>query len=164
MSGCVSLEYATRLEVKLLGRSSPASRPSSTPAALLANDQQSEKSDERLLELPPTLALEAKQLPHLVVCSVYDRPDDTAAYAATPVVVVGESRRQLRLRVFEGAYEEDSVTGIGTGADAAPVTEDDTLFDNAPTPQRAPWYFLRLDEPLNGTSVTNDDGTEATMK
>lgn len=152
-------ERATRLEVKLVGTRTGNSRPSSAATAT-PDDQRGDEGDERLLELPPTLSIDDKKLPHLVVLSVYDVLDDASADCAvstTPVVVLGESHRQVRLRVFEGSYDPNAVADQSMVDADTNTLGDDQEAEKAPASSRGQWQFVLLDEPVDSESCTMED-------
>lgn len=151
------LERPTRLVVKLMESTDASSRPPTAAAAALSVDEQGQREggikDEPLVltDLPSTVSAgENKKLPQFAVLSVYDAQDEAAAGGnlTQPVTVNGESRRQIRLRVFEGEFvaSPDIMTDLPAAADnsSIPPAEGDELApdDVAPQPKSTQWYFV----------------------
>lgn len=140
-------ERTTRLVVKIVETS---------------GDKQPGNGDEgKLMDLPPTLAIEGKKLPHLVVLSVFDRAD---ASDSVDVVVQGESCRRIRLRVFEGQYSPTDQPAVPAAAAVVPPASNDrSTTPNEETKQEsettpAQWWFV-VDSGNEETATL--DSTEA---
>lgn len=177
-------ERASRLDVKLVSHrtqsiagvtGSTSSRPASAAVSARSVEQQQQQQveEEVLLDLPSPLSIENKTLPHLVVLSIRESAAvaDLSGATSDSVTMQGESRRQIRLRVFEGQFDS-STAAAAVSARASPPTDTKELppaasaalndeqqeqaqqqaSDEADTPRSAQWYFVLPDSASTDTS------------